>query len=76
MGKSMADLTADLSATDQLDRATLIKVAKELIKIDGSVLVLVGDRDLITEQTKDLGLPTIEWVLANGDAAPSRPENK
>jgi zinc protease len=76
MGKSMADLTADLRATDQLDRATLIKVAKELIKIDGSVLVLVGDRDLITEQTKDLGLPTIEWVLANGEAAPSRPENK
>jgi predicted Zn-dependent peptidase len=69
-GASLSDVAADLEGIGSLDAARLTAVARDLIRLDRSVLVLVGDRKLILEQTKDLPLPAPEFVDAKGEPLP------
>ncbi len=50
-------VTKDLEATSKLTAADINTLAKSAIPIDSGVLVLVGDKQLILDQIKDLGLP-------------------
>lgn len=50
-------VVADMQTLQKVDASELNKLAKAMIALDHGVLVLVGDRELILEQIKDLGLP-------------------
>jgi zinc protease len=58
----------DLNAMRGVDAKALNALAPGAIDLDHSVLVLVGDKGLILEQIKDLGLPNPIEVTADGKA--------
>ncbi len=56
-GASFETWAKDLARLEAVKTADLNALAKDAIPLEKGVLVLVGDRGLILEQTKDLGLP-------------------
>ncbi|HLQ36268.1 MAG TPA: pitrilysin family protein, partial [Planctomycetota bacterium] len=56
-GLPFATLAADLAQVDTITAAELNALCKQALPIEQGVLVLVGDRQTILTQLKDLGLP-------------------
>lgn len=59
---------ADLSRAGEATTASLNAAASKTVRLNRGVLVLVGDKELILEQIKDLGLGTAVEVDAQGRA--------
>jgi predicted Zn-dependent peptidase len=66
-GAPFATIGQDLKAMENVSEKELNGLAKAAMPIETGVLVLVGDRRLIMEQTKDLGLPAPSVVDAQGE---------
>ncbi|HEY2894296.1 MAG TPA: insulinase family protein, partial [Pirellulales bacterium] len=56
-GLPLETVTDDLAALQKAEASELNKMANAAIPLEKGVLVLVGDRDLIHAQIKDMGLP-------------------
>lgn len=65
-GLPWESIAADMQSLQKIDAGELNKLAKSAIALDQGVLVLVGDRGLIREQIKDLGLPAAQEYDAYG----------
>ncbi len=61
-GKPFSSLGTTLDELASFDAASLNAVAPSLLPLEKSLLVLVGDKDLILGQLTDLGLPEPELV--------------
>lgn len=70
-GLPLSTIAADLTAGAALSAADLNALAGRAIPLDGGVLVLVGDKNTILEQIKDLNLPQPTFVDARGNPAES-----
>lgn len=66
-GRPLDNLASDLPAIAAVTAEQMNGLAKDAIPLDQALLVLVGDRGLITKQLEGLGLPTPELLDAAGD---------
>jgi predicted Zn-dependent peptidase len=66
-GLSFDTVAADMAMIDKVTAADLNAIAKSALPIESGVLVLVGDKALILEQIKDLGLGEPVFVDAEGN---------
>ncbi len=66
-----ATISKDVETSESVTAAQVNKLAKDALALERGVLVLVGDKKLILEQTKDLGLPAP--VEVDADGAPVKP---
>lgn len=66
-GMPFQTVTDDLAEAMKIDAAKLNAAAKAAIPLERGVLVLVGDKKLILEQIKDLGLPAPVEYSAEGE---------
>lgn len=66
VGAGYESLAADMTALQAVAVDELNKLANAAVPLEQGVLVLVGDRGLILEQIKSLGLPTPQDVDARG----------
>jgi len=66
-GVAFETLAKDLAAMESASAAGLNGIAKDAIPLEQGVLVLVGDKKLILDQIKDLGLPAPTEVSPEGD---------
>jgi len=67
-------IAKDLASAAALDAKALNTLAPKALDLDRGVLVLVGDKALILEQIKDLGLPTPTEVDPQGEPVTSEPK--
>jgi zinc protease len=67
VGMPWETIARDMEAMRQVDAAILNKIAGPALPIDRGVLVLVGDKALILDQIKDLGLPAPEEYTIQGE---------
>jgi zinc protease len=65
-GEGYGSIGADLETMKTVTAGDLNALARDAVPLERGVLVLVGDRALILEQIKDLGLPTPAEVDAQG----------
>ena len=64
VGLPWETIAADMEAMRKVDAAALNKAAGPGLPIDRGVLVLVGDKSLILDQVKELGLPApVEYTI-------------
>ena len=71
-GRPFTQTGDDLAALPKLTAEALNAGSKLAVPIDQGILVLVGDKALILEQIKDLGLPPAVELDAFGDAPKGR----
>jgi zinc protease len=67
LGAPLDTTDKDLAGAAAADPGALNKAAKQALDLDRSVLVLVGDKKLILEQIKGLGLPAPTELDADGE---------
>ncbi len=65
--KPFPSLTRELAALDEVTASQLNALAKSSIPLDAALLVLVGDKDDILAQTKDMGLPAPVQMTVEGE---------
>lgn len=65
-GMTLESIGADLEAATKVTAKELNALAKGAFPLENGVLVLVGDKNLIMEQIKDLGLPKPVILSADG----------
>ncbi|MBL8760063.1 MAG: insulinase family protein [Phycisphaerae bacterium] len=65
-GLSWGSIAADMDAMEKVSLEQLNELASKALRLDKGVLVLVGDKKLIEEQIKDLGLPAPIEVDVDG----------
>lgn len=58
----------DLGQMTKIDSDDLNSIASSAIPLDQALLVLVGKKELIESQIKDMGLPAPEQLTARGEA--------
>ena len=73
-GAKFESLGADLALAESVRVGDLNAVADRFAWTGKGVLVLVGDKQIILEQTKDLGLPPPEEVDTFGEPVLARPD--
>lgn len=66
-GRPFTDLGEELSTVSRVTEDDLNRLAYEAVMFEKSLLVLVGDRDEILKQLKELGLPTPVELTVTGD---------
>ncbi len=66
-GQPFETIAQQFAAIDKATTADLNALAKTAIPLEQCVLVLVGDRKLILDQIKDLGLPAPQFYDADGN---------
>ena len=66
LGSPFETTASDLAVAAKANPASLNSAASAGIKLNQAVLVLVGDKALILDQIKDLGLPTPTEVDPQG----------
>jgi predicted Zn-dependent peptidase len=66
-GLPLSTTASDLEAMSRVTAGDLNALAKKALPLDAGVLVLVGDKKLILEQIKDLGLEAPVEYTAMGE---------
>jgi predicted Zn-dependent peptidase len=70
-GGTIEGFAQDLRRLKEMTSQDVTLAAQRWLDLGKAVVVLVGDRKVILEQTKDLSLPTIQWLDETG--APASP---
>ncbi|MFH1279080.1 MAG: pitrilysin family protein, partial [Candidatus Eisenbacteria bacterium] len=68
LGRPFAAIGEDLGAMARMTEADLNALAAKTVALDRGLLVLVGDKDVVLEQLRDLDLPEAEVQSVTGDA--------
>ncbi|MFH1279119.1 MAG: pitrilysin family protein [Candidatus Eisenbacteria bacterium] len=67
LGRPFAAIGDDLGAMARITEGDLNALAAKTVPLDRGLLVLVGDKDVILEQIRDLDLPAAEVMDVNGE---------
>lgn len=70
-GLPFQTIAQDVAAMQTITAADLNRLAPIAVPLDQGVLVLVGDKKLILDQIKDLGLPAPVELTPSGDPVPA-----